>query len=604
LNKLAEQQLLIDLPFMLSVSIVIILFTILFLLAALYFEFFKPSVVFFIALLIFMFSGILSPKEALSGFANEQLAVIVLLLIISDIFRKSSVIDVLFNRLFSKSSSTTSFSFRMMGMVASLSAFFNNTPLVAMMMPYVNRWAVKHGVASSKLLIPLSYAAILGGCVTLIGTSTNLIVNGFAVDAGFPSLSIFDFTAVGLPMLFIGILFLLLFGNRLLPDNKQKLEAMVQDDRKYFIEAMIKSDSKLVGKTVEKAGLRHLKGLYLVEIVRNNRSLSPVSPDERLQEEDSLVFAGETTAVEELSKKKLGLTLPKKVERMLDKRSSVNEIVISYNSPLIGEKVMDTDFRARFDAAIVAIHRNGERLQGKIGEQELLAGDVLLVFSGNDFISRSKNSRSFYILTHTEEAEDINVKKVVLVFGSLIAAILLSAFTSIPLLAGLSVVLLLAILMDIVPLDQIRRGLDFDLILLIAFGLAFGKAMINSGASVYLADMILHWNAILSPPVLLMCIFIATNLLAAYITNKAAVAILFPISLAVATSAGYNPIPYILIVSFGAAANFITPLGYQTNLMVYGPGGYTFKDYLRVGLPLTILYMLGASLILTYVYDL
>jgi di/tricarboxylate transporter len=589
---------------MLSLPIIIILFTILFLLAALYFEFFKPAVVFFIAILVFVIAGILSPKEALSGFANEQLAVIVLLLIISDIFRKSSVIDVLFNRLFAKSSSTKSFSFHMMGMVASLSAFFNNTPLVAMMMPYVNRWAGKHGVASSKLLIPLSYAAILGGCVTLIGTSTNLIVNGFAVEAGYPSLSIFDFTAVGLPMLIIGIVFLLFFGNRLLPDNKHKLEAMVEDDRKYFIEAMIKSDSKLIGKTVEKAGLRNLKGLYLVEIVRNDQSLTPVSPDERLQEDDALVFAGETNAVEEISKKKLGLTLPKKVERMLDKRSSVNEIVISYNSPLIGEKVMDTDFRARFDAAIVAIHRNGERLKGKIGEQELLAGDVLLVFSGNDFISRSKNSRSFYILTHTEEAEEVNVKKVGLVFTSLIAAILLSAFTSVPLIAGLSVVLLMAIIMDIVPLDQIRRGLDFDLILLIAFGLAFGKAMINSGASIYLADLILQWHSLLSPPVLLMFIFLSTNLLAAYITNKAAVAILFPISLAVALSAGYDPIPFILIVSFGAAANFITPLGYQTNLMVYGPGGYTFKDYLRVGLPLTILYMLGAALILTYVYDL
>lgn len=589
---------------MLSLPIIIILFTIIFLLAALYFEFFKPAVVFFIAILVFVIAGILSPKEALSGFANEQLAVIVLLLIISDIFRKSSVIDVLFNRLFARSISTKSFSFRMMGMVASLSAFFNNTPLVAMMMPYVNRWAGKQGVASSKLLIPLSYAAILGGCVTLIGTSTNLIVNGFAVDAGYPSLSIFDFTAVGLPMLVIGMVFLLFFGNRLLPDNKLKLESMVEDDRKYFIEAMIKSDSKLIGKTVEQAGLRNLKGLYLVEIVRRDQSLAPVSPDERLQEDDALVFAGETNAVEEISKKKLGLTLPKKVERMLDKRSSVNEIVISYNSPLIGEKVMDTDFRARFDAAIVAIHRNGERLKGKIGEQELLAGDVLLVFSGNDFISRSKNSRSFYILTHTEEAEEVNVRKVSLVFSSLVAAILLSAFTTIPLIAGLSVVLLLAIIMDIVPLDQIRRGLDFDLILLIAFGLAFGKAMINSGASIYLADLILQWQDLLSPPVLLMFIFLLTNLLAAYITNKAAVAILFPISLAVALSAGYDPIPFILIVSFGAAANFITPLGYQTNLMVYGPGGYTFKDYLRVGLPLTILYMLGASLILTYVYDL
>lgn len=589
---------------MLTTSILILLFTIIFLLAALYFEILRPAVVFFISVLVFVLSGILSPREALSGFANEQLAVIVLLLIISDIFRKSSVIDYLFNQLFGSKNGINGFRFNMMAMVATLSAFFNNTPLVAMMMPYVNRWADQHEVPVSKLLIPLSYAAILGGCVTLIGTSTNLIVNGLAVEAGYPALGIFDFTIVGLPLLILGVLFLLLFGNRLLPDKQQNIEDLVKEDREYFIETQVKRGSKLIGKSVETAGFRQLDGLYLVEIIRGEQSISPVAPDERLQVNDALVFAGETSAVEEINKKKLGLTLPKMVERMLEKKSSVNEVVVSYNSSLIGTKVKDTDFRARFDAAIVAIHRNGERLKGKIGDQELRAGDVLLVFSGSDFLSRTKSSQAFYILTHTEDPEDFNVGKVILVFGSLIAAIILSAIGLISLLPALAIVLLIAILLKIVPLDEIRRGLDFDLILLIAFGLAFGKAMINSGASIYLADMLLKVNQIFHPSLFLMFIFFLTNILAAYITNKAAVAIMFPISVAVALEAGFDPTPFILIVSFGAAANFITPLGYQTNLMVYGPGGYSFRDYLKVGIPITILYMVLASLILTYYYQL
>lgn len=589
---------------MLTPQIIVLFFTIIFLLSALYFELFRPTVIFFIAILVFIFTGILSPKEALSGFANEQLAVIILLLIISDIFRKSSVIDVLFNRIFSKSKRVGSFSFTMMSMVAALSAFFNNTPLVAMLMPYVNRWGGQNGVSVSKLLIPLSYAAILGGCVTLIGTSTNLIVNGMVVDAGLPSLSIFDFTAVGLPMLVVGVLFLLIFGNKLLPDNKQKLDSIVKEDRKYFVETQIKRDSSLIGKTIEEASLRRLKGLYLVEIVRNDQIISPVAPNEKLQVNDALVFVGDPLAVEEINEKNMGLTLPKNVEPILNNKSSVNEVVISYNSTLMGVKVKDTDFRATFDAAIVAIHRNGEKIRGKIGEQELRAGDVLLVFSGSDFLSRARSNQSFYILTHIAEPKPINVGKVSLVFTALLGAIFLSALTVIPLVAALSVVLLIAIFMQIVPLDDIRKGLDIDLILLIAFGLAFGKAMINSGASIYLADLLLSMSNIMNPTVLLMAIFLVTNLLAAYITNKAAVAIFFPISLALALEMGYNPIPFVLIVSFGAAANFITPLGYQTNLMVYGPGGYSFKDYLRVGLPLTILYMLGAAFILSYVYQL
>src|SRR5690554_2262530 len=321
---------------MLTPSVILILISIVFLLSALYLEWFRPTVVFFIAILFLVIGGVLTPSEALHGFGNEQLAVIILLLIISDIFRKSSVIDVLFNKLFGKSNSLSRFRFSMMLLVASFSAFFNNTPLVAMMMPYVNRWSNQKKVSASKLLIPLSYAAILGGCVTLIGTSTNLIVNGMAVDNGFEPLGIFDFTAVGLPMLILGVLYLSLFGNKLLPSKSTDAEKLYKQSREFFIETMVKSNSPLLGKTVENAGLRNLKGLYLVELIRDEHSITPVSPDEILQEEDTLIFAGETTAVEEISKSDLGLTLPKTVERMIDKKSSINEIVVSFNSSLIG----------------------------------------------------------------------------------------------------------------------------------------------------------------------------------------------------------------------------------------------------------------------------
>jgi di/tricarboxylate transporter len=587
---------------MLTTPVILLLATIVFLLSSLYLEWFKPTVSFFIAILVFIFGGILTPTEALQGFANEQLAVIVLLLIISDIFKKSSIVNVLFHQLFGKSKNVGSFKFGMMTVVASFSAFFNNTPLVAMMMPYTNSWAVKNKVAPSKLLIPLSYAAILGGCVTLVGTSTNLIVNGLAIDAGFDPLSIFDFTAVGLPMLVIGIVYLVLFGSKLLPNTLKTSEGEESDKREFFVEAYVKAGSKLIGQSVEKSGFRALKGLYLVEVIRTETSFSPVAPNFILYEEDALIFAGETAALDDFKEGNLGLTLPKIVSRLDADKTSTNEIVVSYNSSLIGKEVKKTDFRARYDAAIVAIHRNGERLAGKIGEMELRAGDVLLVFSGSNFLSRAKNNRAFYILSHIEETEDINVKKVSLVFAALVTSVILSAVSSASLLLGLACVLLLGIFLKIMPLNEIRKGLDFDLIILIAFGLAFGKAMSNSGASVYLAEGFLLLQNYLSPTLFLMLIFLITNILAAYITNKAAVAILFPISVAVAMQLGLNPIPFILIVSFGAAANFITPIGYQTNLMVYGSGGYNFRDFMRIGWPLTLIYMIVSSVILAVVY--
>jgi len=588
----------------LSASIILLLVVLVFLLTALYLELFRPTVTFFIAIVALVVGNIISPKEALSGFANEQLAVIVVLLIISDMFRKSSVVDVVFNLIFGRHQSINSFKLIMMSTVAGFSAFFNNTPLVAMMMPYVNSWSKKNGVSASKLLIPLSYAAILGGCITLIGTSTNLIVNGMAVEAGYQTLSIFDFSAVGLPMLIIGIVYLMVFGNKLLPDKQDSENEVLITDREYFVEAIIKKDSPLVDSTVSKAGFRNLKGLYLVEILRDERAISPIPPDYIMKEEDVLIFAGDTSAVEEIKKSDLGLKLPKMVDRMALEKTSVNEIVVSFNSSLIGKKVKDTDFRARFDAAIVAIHRNGVKLSGKIGDIELKAGDVLLVFSGTDFLSRTKSNQAFYILTHTEEPTEHNVLKVGTVFISLVGSIVLAAFTQIPLLVSLSCVLLLGLMLKIMPLNEVRKGLDFDLIILIAFGLAFGKAMINSGASIYLAEAFLLLNQWLNPLFYLMLIFLITNILAAYITNKAAVAILFPISVAIAAELGLNPVPFILIVSFGAAANFITPVGYQTNLMVYGPGGYSFKDFIRIGWPLTILYMFFSALILSYWFNL
>ena len=555
---------------------------------------------FFSAVMFLTVFGVLTPKEAISGFANEQLAVIILLLILSDTIRKTNVMDALFNRLFKGTKSQRSFVARMMFFVAPASAFFNNTPLVAMMMPYVHSWSKRNGMSPSKLLIPLSYVTIVGGCMTLVGTSTNLIVNGMAVDAGLPSLDIFDFTWIGLPLAVVGGLYLFFFSDKLLPKHKDAVDEFSEDWREYFVETEVGQASSLIGKTILQAGLRNLKGNFLVEIVRNERIITPVSPTHVLRSYDRLIFTGGLDSIQEMVKAEMGLSLPKTCEA--DNLSDVVEVVISYNSSLIGKTVKDSDFRGKYDAAIVAVHRNGEKLSGKLGDVELEAGDALLLFAGRDFHKRATEN-AFYTISMRQNVR-VQGKKALMVILGVLASIIVSAVTPVPLFTCLLVVLAGTLLGGILTTTEVRKGLDVNLLVIMAFGLAMGRALINSGAADMIANQVLSIGKGLGPVAVIAGIFTVTNLLGAYMTNKAAVALIFPISISLAQSMNLPIEPFILVVAFGGAASFITPIGYQTNLMVYGSGGYNFNDFMKIGLPLTVIYIALGTILLALRYDL
>jgi len=473
--------------------------------------------------------------------------------------------------------------------------------LVAIFMPFVRNWAVEHKKYPSQYLIPLSYATILGGAVTLVGTSTHLIVNGLVTENNLPSLSIFDFTPVGLAMLVLGLIYILIFY-KTLPKNPDVLEDFNKQNRNFFIEANIKENAFIIGKSIEEASLRNLKSLFLVEIIRKDKIISPVSPNEILEQEDVLIFTGNTQSFDDLLDANLGLTLPKAARDIITENANIVEVVVSYNSWMIGKKIKETDFRGKYDGAIIAVHRNGEKLSGKIGDIIIQPGDVLLVLAGKDFYKRTENNQAFYILSVQQNTPTTSVGKVLLVFGLVLTSIILSAVNLLPLFTGLLITLIVAISLQLVPFNEIRKGLDFNLIFIIALGLALGRAMENSGTAEFISQVIHTYFSNLPVISLLMILFLCTNLLASYITNSAAVAIMFPIALALSKTLGINYLPFVLIISFGAAANFITPIGYQTNLMVYGPGRYKFNDYLKFGLPLTIIYMLAASFILYAMY--
>jgi len=571
-----------------------------FLLVALYSGRIRAEVAFFSAVMFLTVFGVLSPKEAISGFANDQLAVIMLLLILSDTIRKTNVMDALFNQLFKGTKSQRSFIARMMLYIAPASAFFNNTPLVAMMMPYVHSWSKRNGMSPSKLLIPLSYVTIVGGCMTLVGTSTNLIVNGMAVDAGLPSLGIFDFTFAGLPLAIVGGIYMFFFSDKLLKGHKDAIDEFKDDWREYFVETEVGQTSNLIGKTIQEAGLRNLKGNFLVEIVRNDRIITPVSPTHILRAYDRLIFTGGLDTIQELAKADMGLSLPKTCEA--DHLSDVVEIVISYNSSLIGKTVKDSDFRGKYDAAIVAVHRNGEKLSGKLGDIELEAGDALLLFAGRDFYKRATEN-AFYTISKRQNVR-VQGKKALMVIVGLMASIIISAVSSIPLFTCLLIVLAGSLLGGILTTTEVRKGLDINLLVIMALGLALGKALTNSGAAEMIAEKVLQYGSSLGPVGVIAGIFAVTNILGAYMTNKAAVSLIFPVSISLAHSMGLPHEPFVLVVAFAGAASFITPIGYQTNLMVYGSGGYTFGDFMRIGLPLTILYITLGTLLLSWQYGL
>ena len=591
---------------MITFDLVLVFVVLLFILISLYRNLIGISFTFLIAVITLGIFGVLTPSEIISGFGNEQVAVVILMLLYSDVLRKTNIIENTFDRLFRKTRSYRGFISRMVLSVAGFSMFLNNTPLVAVMMPYIHGWSKRNNFNPSKFLIPLSYAAILGGSATLIGTSTNLIVNSMVLEQeiipGIESLQMFDFIWVGIPMIFVGWLYLMFFGHSLLPSRVVADDDFRSHSREYMVEAKVRSNSHLIGKTVGEAGLSDIQGLFLVAILRRSFRITAVPDDVVLDKGDILVFAGETKNIAELITTNSGLILPEVGMLSKVRRANVNEVVISQNSSLINKTVRDTNFRGKYDAAIISVHRNGEKIEGKLGGVVLKSGDVLLLFAGGSFVSRSRDTTDFYFISKVTEYIKLDWYKTVILIGGTLLVITLAVLNIITLFMGLIIMILVSMMFKVTHPKEIPASIDYNTAMVIVLSLALGTAMMKSGAANLVANGVISAFLPLGRLGVLFGIYIITGLLAAYITTKAAVAIVFPIALSVAQQLAVSPTPFILAVAYAAACTFITPHGYVTNLMVYGPGGYSFKDFFKIGLPLTIIYMFVAIFILSAMY--
>jgi|WetSurSiteA1Bulk_404760.scaffolds.fasta_scaffold00012_28 di/tricarboxylate transporter len=591
---------------MITFDLILVFVVLLFILVSLYWNLLGISFTFLIGIMVLGIFGILTPSEIIDGFGNEQVAVVILMLLFSDVIRKTDIIEFIFDRLFHKTRTYRGFVGRMILAVSGLSMFMNNIPLVAVMMPYINSWTKRNRYAPSKFLIPLSYAAILGGSATLIGTSTNLIVNSMVINQtilpDLQSLSMFDFAWVGVPMVILGWLYLVLFGNALLPSKAGVMDEFSSGSREYVIEAKVRMRSHLIGKTIRESGLLDIRGLNLAAILRKSFRITEVPDDVVLDGGDILVFTSETRNIADLISDKSGLILPEVGMLTRVRHANVNEVVVSQNSSLINNSVRNSNFRGKYDAAIISVHRNGEKTEGKLGNVILKSGDVLLLFAGENFVSRTKDTSDFYFISKVSEFINLGWSKSLILVGGFLLVIGLAVFNVISLFMGLIMMILVSMVLKATNPRDIPHTIDYNLALIIVLSLAFGTAMIKSGAADLVANGVITAFFPLGKVGVLLGIYIITAVMAAYLTTKAAVAIVFPIALSVAQQLGVPGTPFVLAVAYAAACTFITPHGYVTNLMVYGPGGYAFRDFLKIGLPLTLIYMAVAVIVLSRIY--
>ena len=599
-----------------SLQQLIVLLVLAFIVVSLYFEIIGAAFTFILAAVFLGLTGVLTSTEILEGFSNEPMLLVIMLLLVGEVIRKTGAISGFFETMMNRAKTTRGFILKVITPMAAVSAFINNTPLVAIMIPFVQTWTQKMRVPSSKLMIPLSFGIILGGNVTLIGTSNNLIVNSLVNDQkiipGFGTLNFFDFAWVGVPMVIIGIIYLWLVSDKLLPGREPALYHFSTNRREYVVEASIKSVSHLIGQTIAESGLLELKGLSLMEITASSPLLSKEGPGEvriastdpvyRLGSGDTLIFTGNTNSITELIDHYDGIALQEIGMFSKKEHLEVVEVVVSHNSPLASKTVREIRFRQRYGAVVLGIHRNGEKLMKKTADIKIRPGDVILLLADPGIRFRTEESGDFYHLQQIRQIQKPGMLKSLLILGGLILVIALSVLGLIKLIMGVVVYLIILLLSKIANPKEVFKSLDYNLGLIIVMTLALGTAMYKTGLAGKFAWSMIDLMRPFGLVGILAGLYLTTAILSAYVNNKAALTLVFPVALLTAHNLNLNPVPFALLTASASMGVFITPHGYQTNLMVYGPGGYRFKDFLPIGLPLTIVNMVVAIAVLYFVY--
>ncbi len=552
----------------------------------------RPDLVFLGGLGVLLLAGVVSPEAAFAGFANPAVLTVGALFVVAAGVQHTDALGFLDRVFFAPSAHPRWAVPRLMLPTALLSAFLNNTPIVAMLTPRVQAWARRVGLPASRLLIPLSYASIVGGMVTLIGTSTNIIVSGLLAEAGHAPLGFFDLTWVGLPAVLAVVGYFALVGYRLLPERDRPEEVLEEGLKEFIFEVRVGARAPFAGQTIEAAGLRALGDAYLVHVRRAGR-LVPAAPEEVLEAGDVLTFTGNVDLLDRLLQRPgLEPALPA-VEENAFETLPLYEAVVADSSGLVGKTLRQTQFRERFGGVVLAIQRRHQRVSGPLGRIPIEAGDLLLVEARNGFDRRWNAQRDeFYLVAPRRPMQARpQPRKAPVALLILAAMIALIATGLTPLVTAAFAAALAMILARCLNGAQARDALNLQVLVIIAAALGLGRAVVQTGLSEALVHGLLAATAGAGVVVTLVALYLTTNVLTELITHKAAAVLMLPAALAVALELGIPPRAAALVVTVAAAASFMTPIGYQTNLMVMAAGGYRFRDYLKAGTPVSLLVM-------------
>jgi di/tricarboxylate transporter len=555
------------------------------------------------AMIVLTLLGILKPDQALQGFASSGVMTIAALYIVVAGLRETGAMAWISRMVLGRPKSLTIAQSKLMFVTGVLSSVVNNTPVVALFIPVAQEWASRFGYSISKLLLPMNHLVILAGMCTLIGTSTNLVVHSMLIKAvPDADLGLFDLVWIGLPLTLLGFVYILVASRFLLPDRQGPVEQL-ENAREYAVEARVLPGGPLAGRSIAEVGLRSMKYAFVLDIKRGERLLTAVGPGEVLEDNDRITFVGVVDAVNEL-RRMPGISVAEDQTYQLDLQQSKRwlvEIVLAPGAPVVGQTVKEANFRSLYGAAIISISREGARIEGKLGDVRLDAGDVLLVEADQGFVQRHRYNRDFLLVSRLQDSTRPNFARAPLAFAILITMLVASATETIPLFQASFIAAGLMIATGCLNLNIARRSVEYPVLAGIAASFALGFALEQSGAAALLAD----WIGDLArgnPFWALVVLYIATVILTELITNNAAGVLMFPIAMAVAHDGNVSYMPYVISVMVGASAGFITPIGYQTNLMVYGPGGYRWADYIRFGVPLSILVGIATMLIVPRVW--
>ena len=550
----------------------------------------SPDMVMIAGVVALLAGGVITPDEALKGMSNEGMITVAGLFVLAASLERTGALATLVDRALGRPQSLSAAQLRTMIAPGVASAFMNNTPVVALMVPAIRDWARKHRFPVSKLLMPMNAAVILGGLCTLIGTSTNVVVGGLYAAKTGTSLGMFDITWLGVPLLAAGLVYIV-SARGLLKDRRPPM-SQSDDPRQYSLEMLVEEGSPLVGRSIEEAGLRHLDNLFLMEIDRGGHVMAAVAPTERLEARDRLVFVGVIDSVVELQKIRGLRPATEQVFKLDDPRSErvLVEAVVSNTCPLLGRTIREGRFRSTYGAVVIAVARNGERLQMKIGDIALEPGDTLLLEAGPEFLDRQRSSRHFYLVSEVRDYSAPRHDRSWIALTALAGMVLAAAMELVPMVTAALVAAGVVVAMRCISSTEARRAIEWESLLLIAASFGLARAMEKTGLAAGVAEATIS-AAGNHPHVVLAALYLVTMLFTELMSNNAAAVLTFPIAWQTAADLGVNPMPFVMAITVAASCGFATPMGYQTNLMIYGPGGYKFGDYIRFGGPLNLLVM-------------